>query len=37
MSDKDVMVYDYFEQNSKKQKVAKKELYDPTSKGFDIR
>ena len=34
-AEKEVMVYDYFEQNSKKQQVPKK--YDPASKGFDIR
>ncbi|CDW91712.1 UNKNOWN [Stylonychia lemnae] len=35
--EKDVMVYDYFEQNSKQQKIVKKEMHDPSSKGFDIR
>lgn len=34
---KDNMIYDYFEQNSKKQMIVKKQQFDPTAKGFDIR
>eukprot|EP00347_Sterkiella_histriomuscorum_P003208 403365178 len=36
-SDKDVMVYDYFEKNSKQEKTVQKKQFDPTTKGFDIR
>lgn len=35
--DKDVMVFDYFEKNSKKQQIIRKDLTDPKSKGFDVR